>query len=87
MVRVHGTRLHALDRRTGEEMTGRLLHQTEPHGEHLVSLVDEGDGKGHYEIVAVEDSQGNVIGFTDEELDSLARWWLARRPRLRLSLP
>jgi hypothetical protein len=67
-------------------VTGRMVHQTAPHGEHTIEMLDDGDGQGHYRIYGVEDSQGRAVAFTDEELDSIVRWWAAENPRVLASL-
>lgn len=59
----------------------RQLFRTGPHGEHVIhELASEGHDTGE-RLIAIRDSKGHPVHFTELELDSLALKWLASRVR------
>jgi len=70
-----------------EKLPGHLF-TTDPHGAQSVSRppTDNEGLAAHEGIFSIVDESGNAIGFTDEELDSLARQWLRFRGLKSLSI-
>jgi len=69
--------------------TARALFRTEPHGEHVVLIVDETD-EPEQRIYEVRDSKGKKVSFLGSELDSMLNWWRYERDRYlddHISLP
>lgn len=63
----------------------KLILTTGPHGAHTLRLTEGGTpespiGNALFEL---EELQGKIIGFTGEELDSLATKWLTFRTKTK----
>lgn len=55
----------------------KLLFTTEPGGEHQCYDISPNDNLPiHNKLFSIEDSDGNVIALTGEELTDLANRWL-----------
>ncbi len=59
----------------------RVIHKTAPHGEHRVYLTED-QTNPRQRLYRIQDSEGNHLGFTGEELESLARFYLKEQHRM-----
>ena len=66
-------------------MKTKLSIKTAPHGEHTLTRAEPaGENEIHNQLFTLKNSEGVEMGFTGEELTSLAEKWLAYAPNAAL---
>jgi hypothetical protein len=63
--------------------TGPTLFQSEPHGEHTVSLIEDANAVDNRIYAIVQRDHKAAVFFTGAELASVADWWATEEKRKR----